>query len=297
MGTLASSYVCCFVCLYAWFVTQSITVNETRRDKDLLNWYATDDIDVNVAHVIGAVNVSVGLLDDDVSSDRAKRSRSEDSTMVDLFDMTPSSVGTGGGGGSGSSQNVLGSWNSTSSEVINAMQALLEEAVAHDGGTAGGMPAHGVTSSPRIRSLGVSTPDAAVKTMAVGESMLTMLCKLYERLDGSKTATYRPPDTVVNASGSRAAPQQGLGAHASGANAQSSSTSQPTAPSTSAAGQSPTLSGQSRVGNGAWFVRKLLDKICLRCDNNREILQSLYVTASQASSERSKGKGSSMDER
>ena len=284
-------------------------MNQTRRDKDLLNWYSSDAIDTNVAHVISAVNVSVSFLDEDMITEHAKRSRSEDSSVGDLFDIATST------GGSSGSSNILNNWGTTSSEVINAVQALLEEAVTQEEPIG---QAQGVTS-PRVRSMGVSTSfdTLPVKTVTIpiNESILTLLWKLHEKLETDKSAVYRPPDEswqVDASSRSRDSKQsqqescdstrqqqqqdsdvrtKTLNTTPAPAQSLSSSSSKASKPKAGA------CDDDSRIGNGAFFVRKLLDKICMRCAENRDILQALHVTSSKASSEKVNRKGNTLDER
>ena len=129
----------------------------------------------------------------------------------------------------------------TSSEVINAVQAMLEETTTRTASTS---------------SIGCTADEQNVHTecLVIRDSILTLLLKLHSKLSGGKLNSYVPE----------------------------------------ALRSSAALGGQrteeSRIGDGAFFVGNVLDKIGRSCDHSRCKMEAVYQNNTAPTEKAASGK-------
>ena len=184
-----------------------------------------------------------------------------------------------------------------------------------------------------MRTTGVSANiESHYKSIQVpvGDSIITLLWKLHCKLTGGGSgdkSVYIPPGMGSRAAaggvgeqhlapkpgtsqpGTSAASHSAIG-QAAAANVNQSSSDKPNSCDTktdnkTADNRKETVSGgtgdssaESRIGGGAYFVAKVLDKLCERSEENQSVIRKLYEqTVADQSKGQKKGKANTAEER
>jgi E3 ubiquitin-protein ligase UBR3 len=130
----------------------------------------------------------------------------------------------------------------TSPEIMSAVQAMLDEATNQVEAVENFVQSHTrrVSDSPSVRSQGVSVNFDSIKTnkaIPVNESMMTLLIKLHARLSG-KVNSYVPESQRV--------------------------------------GCSATTDHDCCVGDGPYYISRLLDKACRLSPECAQVVENIY---------------------